>query len=280
MPLEIQSKLLGALQDRQIYRVGGASPVKIDIRVIAATNRDLQAEVAAGRFRQDLFYRLNVVSLHLPPLRERVEDVLALAEHLIQFLCAEIRSQYQLSESGSSRHDPALFLARQYSGTGERHRTGCAFEQRPGARDGQRIGLQSEIEQSSEPRVTILASSRARSPLIKWNSATSARLWRSPDGGFQDEKERLRFWDCIRTRCAARWSASGSGIRRPRPERRNFSKDFISAAWHSTGDASRRRLALPAVSRRCVSEGTSSLSQTSRAPPGFRGTVPQRRFIV
>ena len=85
MPLEFQSKLLGALQDRQIYRVGGASPVKVDIRVIAATNRDLQAEVAAGRFRQDLFYRLNVVSLHLPPLRERVEDVLALAEHLIQF---------------------------------------------------------------------------------------------------------------------------------------------------------------------------------------------------
>jgi formate hydrogenlyase transcriptional activator len=85
MPLEIQSKLLGALQDRQIYRVGGASPVKVDIRVIAATNRDLQAEVAAGRFRQDLFYRLNVVSLHLPPLRERVQDVIALAEHLIQF---------------------------------------------------------------------------------------------------------------------------------------------------------------------------------------------------
>ena len=85
MPLEIQSKLLGALQERQIYRVGGASPVKIDIRVIAATNRDLQAEVAAGRFRQDLFYRLNVVSLRLPPLRERVQDVLALAEHLIQF---------------------------------------------------------------------------------------------------------------------------------------------------------------------------------------------------
>ncbi|HUA35497.1 MAG TPA: sigma 54-interacting transcriptional regulator [Candidatus Binataceae bacterium] len=85
MPLEVQSKLLGALQDRQIYRVGGANPVKIDIRVIAATNRDLQAEVAAGRFRQDLYYRLNVVSLHLPPLRERVQDVLALADHLIQF---------------------------------------------------------------------------------------------------------------------------------------------------------------------------------------------------
>ena len=85
LPLEVQSKLLGALQDRQIYRVGGASPVKVDIRVIAATNRDLQAEVAAGRFRQDLFYRLNVVSLRLPPLRDRAEDVLALGEHLVQF---------------------------------------------------------------------------------------------------------------------------------------------------------------------------------------------------
>lgn len=85
LPLEVQSKLLGALQDRQIYRVGGASPVKIDIRVIAATNRDLQGEVAAGRFRQDLFYRLNVVSLRLPPLRDRAEDVLALAVHLVQF---------------------------------------------------------------------------------------------------------------------------------------------------------------------------------------------------
>jgi len=85
MPPEIQSKLLGALQDRQIYRVGGTSPVKVDIRVIAATNRHLQTEIAAGRFRKDLFYRLNVVSLHLPPLRERVQDVLALAEHLIRF---------------------------------------------------------------------------------------------------------------------------------------------------------------------------------------------------
>jgi formate hydrogenlyase transcriptional activator len=85
MPPEIQAKLLGVLQDRQIYRVGGTSPVRVDIRVVAATNRDLQTEVAAGRFRQDLFYRLNVVSLHLPPLRQRPEDVLALADHLIQF---------------------------------------------------------------------------------------------------------------------------------------------------------------------------------------------------
>jgi two-component system response regulator HydG len=128
MPLEIQSKLLGALQDRQLYRFGGASPVKIDIRrVIAATNRDLKAEVAAGRFRQDLFYRLNVVSLHLAPLRERVEDVLALAEHLIQFYAQKF-AHHLLDESGSSGNDPALFLARQYSGTGERYRTRGAFE--------------------------------------------------------------------------------------------------------------------------------------------------------
>ncbi len=84
IPLETQAKLLGALQDRSICRVGGSKPVAVDIRVIAATNRDLQAEVKAGRFRQDLFYRLNVVTLNLPPLRERLQDIEPLVQHFIQ----------------------------------------------------------------------------------------------------------------------------------------------------------------------------------------------------
>jgi len=84
IPLETQSKLLGVLQDRQIHRVGATKPIPVNIRIIAATNRDLPAEVAAGRFRQDLFYRLNVVSLHLPPLRETTQDILPLVNHFIQ----------------------------------------------------------------------------------------------------------------------------------------------------------------------------------------------------
>ena len=80
MALNLQSKLLRVLQEREFERVGGTRPVKADIRLIAATNRDLQTEVKAGTFRQDLFYRLNVVRFTMPALRERREDVLVLAE--------------------------------------------------------------------------------------------------------------------------------------------------------------------------------------------------------
>jgi two-component system, response regulator FlrC len=81
MDIRLQAKLLRAIQERVIDRVGGSAPVKVDIRVLATTNRDLQAEVAAGRFREDLFFRLNVVTLSLPPLRSRPADVVLLAEH-------------------------------------------------------------------------------------------------------------------------------------------------------------------------------------------------------
>lgn len=81
MDIRLQAKLLRAIQERVIDRVGGKTPVKVNIRIIATSNRDLQAEARAGRFREDLFYRLNVVNLQLPPLRERPADILALAEH-------------------------------------------------------------------------------------------------------------------------------------------------------------------------------------------------------
>ncbi|MEP2827395.1 sigma-54 dependent transcriptional regulator [Parvibaculum sp.] len=81
MDIRLQAKLLRAIQERVIDRVGGKTPVKVDIRIIATSNRDLQTEARAGRFREDLFYRLNVVNLQLPPLRERPADIIALAEH-------------------------------------------------------------------------------------------------------------------------------------------------------------------------------------------------------
>lgn len=84
MPLLMQAKLLRAIQEKEIVRVGGSTPEKVDVRLVAATNRDILQEVEAGNFREDLYYRLNVVSIELPPLRKRNEDIPALASHFLQ----------------------------------------------------------------------------------------------------------------------------------------------------------------------------------------------------
>ncbi|MCY7380833.1 MAG: sigma-54 dependent transcriptional regulator [Gemmatimonadaceae bacterium] len=86
MSLAAQAKVLRVLQDGVVTRIGGAKTVQVDVRVLAATNKDVEAEIAAGRFREDLFYRLNVVPIHVPPLRERREDIPLLVGHFIDQL--------------------------------------------------------------------------------------------------------------------------------------------------------------------------------------------------
>ena len=89
IPLDLQSKLLRALQENEFERVGDDQTVKVDVRVIAATNRDLNAEVRAGRFREDLFYRISVFPIEVPPLRERSDDIAPLALHFLKRTCTE-----------------------------------------------------------------------------------------------------------------------------------------------------------------------------------------------
>jgi two-component system nitrogen regulation response regulator NtrX len=91
MPLTTQGKILRVLTDQSYHRVGGQRPVKVDVRVLSATSRNLQDEIAAGRFREDLYYRLNVVPVRLPPLRERREDIPELVDHFLARFAAERR---------------------------------------------------------------------------------------------------------------------------------------------------------------------------------------------
>jgi two-component system nitrogen regulation response regulator NtrX len=86
LSMEAQAKLLRATETGTIERVGGQAPIHIDVRVIAATNRNLESELAAGRFREDLYYRLNVMRIHMPTLRERINDLPELVEHLLERL--------------------------------------------------------------------------------------------------------------------------------------------------------------------------------------------------
>ena len=87
--INMQARLLRAVQEREVSRVGSTSKKKVDVRIIAATNRDLQQEVREGRFREDLYYRLNVIHIPVPPLRERTDDIPALTAYYLKKLAAD-----------------------------------------------------------------------------------------------------------------------------------------------------------------------------------------------
>ncbi|MFZ7103977.1 MAG: sigma-54 interaction domain-containing protein [Peptococcaceae bacterium] len=97
MPLNLQVKLLDVLHEGRITRLGGTKPIPVDVRIIAATNRDLEQMIKTDKFRLDLYYRLNVVSIHIPPLRERFEDILPLVEHFLETLNSKYRTKKVLA---------------------------------------------------------------------------------------------------------------------------------------------------------------------------------------
>jgi len=86
LPLHVQPKLLRVIQEREVYRIGAKVPTKLDVRILAATNRDLKIDVQEGKFREDLYFRLNVVPIRIPPLRERKEDIVLIASYYMNKL--------------------------------------------------------------------------------------------------------------------------------------------------------------------------------------------------
>ncbi len=112
IPTEIQVKLLRAIENKTFKPVGGVEDISVDVRVVAATNRDLEAAVTEGSFREDLYYRLNVIRIHLPPLRERKEDIPILAQHFLEIYNREIGKDIKKI----SRETEALLLSQHYPG--------------------------------------------------------------------------------------------------------------------------------------------------------------------
>ena len=105
LSLELQAKLLRALQENEVRPVGATHRVPIKARIVAATNRDLASMVDKGQFRKDLFYRLNVVNLKLPPLRDRREDIPLLAAHFLDRISRDRGQKFTLSRRGTAHHD-------------------------------------------------------------------------------------------------------------------------------------------------------------------------------
>jgi two-component system response regulator HydG len=146
-----QVKLLRVLQHREVIRVGATDPEPIDTRLIAATNRDLEEEIKRGSFRSDLFYRLNVIALHLPPLRQRREDIPLLADHFLQ------RSAQTRGENAKLLSAEALAVLQEYTWPGNVRELENALERAVILTSGNTIGpaaLPERItERKSEPLV-------------------------------------------------------------------------------------------------------------------------------
>jgi DNA-binding NtrC family response regulator len=149
----LQVKMLRALQEREIVPVGATQPVSIDVRIIAATNRDLDEEIRRGTFRSDLYYRLNVITMHLPPLRDRVEDVVVLAEYFLRQLGERTGSPLTLATESVS-------ALQHYEWPGNVRELENALERAAILTKGSEIGLDALPSRITSPAATPLVSER------------------------------------------------------------------------------------------------------------------------
>ena len=122
MSLKTQAKVLRVLQEQVMERVGGTQRIRVDVRVLAATNKDLPAEIRAGRFREDLYFRLNVIPIFVPPLRDRQDDIPLLADHFMALMAAEYGRRPKRFAPEAVGAPAAVRLAGQRARAAQRHR--------------------------------------------------------------------------------------------------------------------------------------------------------------
>jgi len=186
MALPAQAKVLRVLQDGVVTRIGGAKPIQVDVRVLAATNKQLDAEIAAGRFRDDLFYRLNVVPLHVPPLRERREDIAGLVAHFLD----------QLSQAGVAPRvmtDDAARRLEQFEWPGNVRELKNTVERLLILATGPRIGVE-DVDRLAGSRP---AGDAGAAPLFE--SRTFEEFKQAAERAFLLAKLRLHDWNVSET---------------------------------------------------------------------------------
>ncbi len=208
----MQVKLLRALQESEFERVGGIKTTRVDVRLIAATNRDLQAEIAAGRFREDLYYRLNVVPITLPALRERESDIPMLAGHFIE------KYNRKLNKKIEGIADDALALLQAYAWPGNIRELENLMERLVLFADG--------------PKISLAGSARA-----------------DPAGGCAGEPARHRRRAERRARPRARRGGLKDIVRMRAAE---LEKDLIAKALEETGGNVTRAAKLLQISRKSL----------------------------
>ena len=170
MALATQTKILRVLQEGEIQRVGGTETIKVDVRVLAATNKDLEEIVKARTFREDLYYRLNVVRIRMPPLRERLEDIPQIVDYLLQTLEKQKKTRVQEGLGRGPGRSAAAPVAGQRARAGERH-----LPQRR-----HRAGRHHPVEGPAAGDPWTRRPRRGRAPPFRWRRPEAAPLARPP----------------------------------------------------------------------------------------------------